>query len=169
SSGGGILQTLVTEGSLDLSTLQSGPETLGPGDYRILASTRAISGGTEPVGSSQLDFRFLFGNPIAPVGDLDGSGSVEQSDLNLVLNNWGQPRSFESSGEPFATPTVDQEELNRVLNNWGGTSAPNFNGLSVPEPAAAGAAALFGLICCRRRERCSKGRRRHDTGGLPLF
>ena len=55
----------------------------------------------------------------ALVGDYNDSGSVEQGDLDLVLNNWGQTRTFDPSGDAFATDAVDQEELDRVLNNWG--------------------------------------------------
>ncbi|MEM8494449.1 MAG: hypothetical protein AAF916_03695 [Planctomycetota bacterium] len=86
-------------------------------------------------------------------GDYDGSGQVEQGDLNLVLNNWGQPRPFEANGEPFATAQVDQEELNRVLNNWGSSTAPSFAGFeSIPEPAGLVALAGFALCGTRRRE-----------------
>ncbi|MEM8782565.1 MAG: hypothetical protein AAGE65_06855 [Planctomycetota bacterium] len=67
-------------------------------------------------------------------GDYNGSGAVEQGDLNLVLNNWEQARPFDSVGDPLTTPTVDQEELNRVLNNWGASVAPSFAGFDVPEP-----------------------------------
>ncbi|MEM8782197.1 MAG: choice-of-anchor tandem repeat NxxGxxAF-containing protein [Planctomycetota bacterium] len=82
-------------------------------------------------------------------GDYNDSGQVEQGDLNLVLNNWGQPAPFTPNGGPFATPNVDQEELNRVLNNWGASSAPSF---AVPEP---GIFALLGtgLATILRRPR----------------
>lgn len=73
----------------------------------------------------------------ALIGDYNDNGQVEQGDLNLVLNNWGAPRPFESNGEPFATAVVDQEELNRVLNNWGSGASPDFRGAAVPEPGAA--------------------------------
>ncbi|MEM7577668.1 MAG: hypothetical protein AAF328_09345 [Planctomycetota bacterium] len=86
------------------------------------------------------------------VGDYDDSGSVEQGDLNLVLNNWGQDAPFEPNGDPFASLAVDQEELNRVLNNWGNTeNPPSFEGSAVPEPALAGAVAAAGLLLRRRR------------------
>ncbi|MEM1027244.1 MAG: hypothetical protein AAGJ38_04095, partial [Planctomycetota bacterium] len=76
--------------------------------------------------------------------------SVEQGDLNLVLNNWGQDAPFDSKGDPFATATVDQEELNRVLNNWGSSAAPSFAGSAVPEPALAAVVGV-GLLGLRRR------------------
>ncbi|MEM1445842.1 MAG: hypothetical protein AAGF84_07300 [Planctomycetota bacterium] len=85
-------------------------------------------------------------------GDYDDSGLVEQTDLNLVLTNWGDPRPFSPNGAPFATNIVDQEELNRVLSNWGATAAPIFGSFSVPEPGAAAVAiGLAGLALRRRR------------------
>ncbi|MEM8783094.1 MAG: hypothetical protein AAGE65_09600 [Planctomycetota bacterium] len=82
--------------------------------------------------------------PVLP-GDYNDSGQVEQGDLNLVLNNWGQPAPFAPNGDPFATSNVDQEELNRVLNNWGSTAAPSFEGSGIPEPKAALMFAVFML------------------------
>ncbi|MEM9754142.1 MAG: PEP-CTERM sorting domain-containing protein, partial [Planctomycetota bacterium] len=70
-------------------------------------------------------------------GDYNDNGSVEQGDLNLVLNNWGAMRTFEDGVSAFTTANVDQEELNSVLNNWGDTTAPSFSGSTVPEPGAA--------------------------------
>ncbi|MEM8783146.1 MAG: dockerin type I domain-containing protein [Planctomycetota bacterium] len=85
------------------------------------------------------------------VGDYDDSGSVEQGDLNLVLNNWGQDAPFDPNGDPFDTSIVDQEELNRVLNNWGSSSSPSLAGQIVPEPTAVGLLSLGGLCGLRRR------------------
>ncbi|MEM7577732.1 MAG: hypothetical protein AAF328_09670 [Planctomycetota bacterium] len=84
------------------------------------------------------------------VGDYDDSGSVEQGDLNLVLNNWGLDAPFDPNGEAFADLAVNQEELNRVLNNWGDSAvAPSFEGSAVPEPASV--ALLAGLAALTRR------------------
>ncbi|MEM1445103.1 MAG: hypothetical protein AAGF84_03550 [Planctomycetota bacterium] len=84
-------------------------------------------------------------------GDYNFSGRVEQGDLNLVLSNWGQERTFENGGEPFATDVVDQEELNRVLSNWGSSNAPSFAGFDVPEPAGLGAVWIGALSTLTRR------------------
>ncbi|MEM1026533.1 MAG: hypothetical protein AAGJ38_00445 [Planctomycetota bacterium] len=84
-------------------------------------------------------------------GDYDDSGLVEQSDLNLVLSNWGQPAPFTPNGEAFATANVDQEELNRVLTNWGSTSVPpSFEGSSIPEPAFLSVLSAASLVLGRR-------------------
>ncbi|MEM8782403.1 MAG: PEP-CTERM sorting domain-containing protein [Planctomycetota bacterium] len=85
------------------------------------------------------------------IGDYDDSGQVEQGDLNLVLNNWGQAAPFDPNGDPFATVNVDQEELNRVLNNWGSTTAPSFEGAAVPEPATLALLGGLALAGLRRR------------------
>ncbi len=86
-------------------------------------------------------------------GDYNNSGSVEQGDLDLVLNNWGGPRTagFVANADGFATSNVDQEELDRVLNNWGSSSGPSFAGSAVPEPGVAVLAAAAGLAMLRRR------------------
>ncbi|MEM8783857.1 MAG: hypothetical protein AAGE65_13515 [Planctomycetota bacterium] len=84
-------------------------------------------------------------------GDFNDSGSVEQGDLNLVLNNWGNARGPWANADGFLSLNVDQEELNRVLNNWGNSAAPSFAGSSVPEPAAAVTLLAVGLLTLRRR------------------
>ncbi|MEM8494083.1 MAG: hypothetical protein AAF663_01695 [Planctomycetota bacterium] len=147
---------------------------LVPGSYRLETNISARSISQLFTASSPLvlqdtseldiDFSFLIDGvaieadlsqvlvPLPLPGDFDNSGAVEQGDLNLVLNNWGQDAPFEANGDPFLTPTVDQEELNRVLNNWGSSVAPSFAGLEVPEPAA-GLAVLVGLFALRSRSR----------------
>ncbi|MEM8875049.1 MAG: PEP-CTERM sorting domain-containing protein [Planctomycetota bacterium] len=86
------------------------------------------------------------------LGDFNESGSVEQGDLNLVLNNWGTVRTFDDpAGTVFGSLLVDQEELNAVLNNWGSSSAPSFEGSAIPEPASLALLGGFAVAGLRRR------------------
>ncbi|MEM9752630.1 MAG: endo-1,4-beta-xylanase [Planctomycetota bacterium] len=88
-------------------------------------------------------------------GDYNGNGQVEQGDLNLVLNNWGQTLADpEAAGWLNDTPdgSVDQAELNQVLNNWGSSATPDLQGLTVPEPiGGALVATTAALVFLRRR------------------
>jgi hypothetical protein len=81
-------------------------------------------------------------------GDFDDSGFVGQSDLNLVLGNWGAattPATFLANTDGL-TDGVGQDELNAVLGNWGGQrdGGPSLSGAAVPEPTLAGA--LLGVL-----------------------
>ncbi len=94
------------------------------------------------------------GGPV--IGDYNASGSVEQGDLDLVLQNWGGV----ASGLPVAwangRPTsgiVDQSELDAVLQNWGATAAPNDRGRHLPEPVTGAVVLAIGIMsgCSRPR------------------
>ncbi|MEM8494618.1 MAG: hypothetical protein AAF663_04435 [Planctomycetota bacterium] len=141
--------------------IDDGGTLLGGETYTIAAVVESIGVFVEDFVSTSrtrgedlgFDFLLLL-EPIVTgiVGDYDQSGQVEQGDLNLVLNNWGQARVFDDPvGGPFATPDIDQEELNRVLNNWGGGEAPSFAGFAVPEPAL-GAALLGAVVLIKRKK-----------------
>ncbi|MEM9753712.1 MAG: hypothetical protein AAF916_10050 [Planctomycetota bacterium] len=104
----------------------------------------------------QLDSGDSFLNVLAAgvAGDYDGSGSVEQGDLNLVLNNWGTDATGNAPNSwvnDLPTGVIDQGELNGVLNNWGSSSAPSLSsGSAVPEPATAFAVIAIGGGCIAR-------------------
>ncbi len=88
----------------------------------------------------------------AITGDYNGNGQVEQGDLDLVLQNWGTgtfggDAAALDGGGPF-DGNVDQNELDGVLQNWGASSAPRFDGASLPEP---GSVALLGFVGLGRR------------------
>ncbi len=91
------------------------------------------------------------------VGDYDGSGQVEQGDLDVVLQNWGTgaftgDEAALVGGGPF-DGTVDQNELDGVLQNWGNTAAPDFAGFNaaqLPEPASVAVLLSFGAAGMRR-------------------
>ncbi len=90
-------------------------------------------------------------------GDFDGSGQVEQGDLDLVLQNWGLDTN--AAGVPNGWTNdppqgvVDQGELDRVLQNWGSATSPDLSALSVPEPAASAVVTGFTSLFTRQRRR----------------
>ena len=53
------------------------------------------------------------------LGDVDNNGSVSQSDLNLVLFNWGKTSRTRATGDLSGDGNVTQTDLNEVLFNWG--------------------------------------------------
>ncbi len=91
----------------------------------------------------------------AITGDYNGSGQVEQGDLDLVLLNWG--RDTDTTGIPtgwindLPEGQIEQTELDGVLLNWGGTAAPGFRGAVAPEPQAALLLSVCAAACRRRR------------------
>ncbi len=86
------------------------------------------------------------------VGDYNGSGQVEQGDLDLVLQNWGDPTPPIPAGWVNDLPSgiIDQGELDGVLLNWGDTAAPDFGAATtVPEPAAVFVTVMLGTALRR--------------------
>ncbi|MEO1496218.1 MAG: PEP-CTERM sorting domain-containing protein [Planctomycetota bacterium] len=89
---------------------------------------------------------FVGGGPVE--GDFNGDGRVDNTDLNLLLNNWGSESVPGEWTNGFIGPRVDNNELNPLLNNWGfGT------GTAVPEPTTVAllAIAAVGLLGARSR------------------
>ena len=90
-------------------------------------------------------------------GDYNGDGFVGQSDLDLVLLNWGEtvlPGGFDENalvgGGPF-DGLVSQNELDGVLLNWGGGVLPSAS--VVPEPSTGGLIAVSSSLLTLFRRR----------------
>jgi hypothetical protein len=91
--------------------------------------------------------------PVLLLGDANGDGKVDLSDLNIVLNNLGTTNSARSAGNFDGAATIDLTDLNDVLNNLG-TSLPGVAGTvgtAVPEPASLGVLAVGVAVIFRRR------------------
>ena len=58
--------------------------------------------------------------PVACAGDVDGSGAVNFDDLNVILENWGEPggRTF-AQGDIDGDGSVTFDDLNTLLETWG--------------------------------------------------
>jgi hypothetical protein len=91
------------------------------------------------------------------LGDYNGSGAIEQGDLDLVLLHWGEPALPAPAGWTRFLPkgNIDQAELDRVLLRWGTSAASVGAQAAVPEPAS-GILAVVVLIVA-----AASNRRRH--------
>ncbi|MEO1497982.1 MAG: hypothetical protein AAFV43_12620 [Planctomycetota bacterium] len=136
-------------------------EAFGVSDFTEAAITAAAAGSdpgsSNATGTAYFDnYRvyetndFTLLNPVDPepqAGDFSGDGVVDNTDLNLLLVNWGNPASPLPpgwDGDPPVGALIDNDELNALLPNWGVGVA------SVPEPAA-GVLLLLASAACRRR------------------
>lgn len=89
--------------------------------------------------------------PVGPgfnPGDFSGDGAVDQSDLSLLLANWGATVPPSPDGWDGAQPSpdlVDQDELSALLANWGvGVGSLAASGGQVPEPSTV----ITAVLCC---------------------
>ncbi|MEO1498774.1 MAG: SpoIID/LytB domain-containing protein [Planctomycetota bacterium] len=84
-------------------------------------------------------------------GDFSGDGRVDNTDLNLLLVNWGAPTNplpAGWNGDPPGGPAIDNDELNALLVGWGtGVNA-------VPEPVGLTLLAAGAAIAFTGRRRC---------------
>ncbi len=94
-----------------------------------------------------------FANGFAAVtqqaGDLDGDGSIDQQDLNLLIAHFGQQVAPYSliDGDINGDGQVGIRDLDTLLANWTGPGAPS----TVPEPTSLLALGAGALMLTRRR------------------
>jgi hypothetical protein len=82
---------------------------------------------------------------IDPPGDYNGSGLVEQGDLDLVLSNWGTQVALLPTTWVNERPAalVDQSALDQVLLNWGKTATFTSPVAHMPEAGSMTVAVLL--------------------------
>ena len=90
------------------------------------------------------DYAALLGYAGPLEGDLNGDGSINSADLDIVRANWGQavPPGDLSRGDANGDGSVTSADLDIIRANWGAT----VNSIAVPEPAI-GTLAAVGLVC----------------------
>jgi hypothetical protein len=99
----------------------------------LVAAPNDTFGGLAAAGSV-----YLFEGPQPSIaGDYDADGVVDQTDLDLVLLNWGVPGVPPPEGWLSNLPglIVDQRELDSALLHWGDVRVSITDGRGVPEPS----------------------------------
>jgi hypothetical protein len=106
--------------------------------------------------SLQFDFQVmaLAGENLA--GDFDGSHSVANGDLTLLLDNWGKPVPSVPTGwtgfQPTA-PAIGNDELTALLDHWGQTGGAGSLAIGVPEPTSLVLFGVAGIVALATRRR----------------
>ncbi len=97
-------------------------------------------------------------------GDFNGNGSVEQGDLDLVLQNWGQLAAsvpMQWTQQRPTTGAIDQDELDAVLQNWGSqAAAPSADEVS-PLASADASVSVSGAVGWVVADAAEADRRHH--------
>ena len=105
-----------------------------------LVLTGMLTDGTELEGSDSIR--------IVPLGDADGDGFVDDTDLSLVLANWNGGTEW-GQGNFDGDNFVGDTDLSILLANWG-ASTPLTVGEVIPEPATLVLLAVGGMVLIRR-------------------
>ena len=143
-----------------LDLLETGGGATGPFSNFTLSIGSEISAlrfGVEALNNSTNEF-MLFDNLLLLLaqfpGDADGSGTVDFTDLGILLNNYNQAGAFET-GDFDGSGTVDFTDLGILLNNYNQPAPTNSQAAAVPEPSTLllGCAGVLGVLIAARRKR----------------
>lgn len=124
-------------------------EYLGDHTYRaVYAATTSNSPVTPEIWHSEIGVGELTFT-IVPhlLGDLNDDGFVAQTDLDIVLGEWGNRPPVNPRADPDGNGLVAQGDLDVVLSEWGQGTPPT----PVPGPGTMSLLASAGLAFIRRR------------------
>ena len=121
---------------MEITNTSASPTVTGWHDYTY------ISGSTQVAPNDALG---LTPTETATIpGDANLDGSVDLSDLSIVLNNFGAANPKWTAGNFDGAPTIDLTDLSAVLNNFGQTGpTPSAAQLPAPTPEPASLLALL--------------------------
>ena len=94
---------------------------LAPGFYTVTLLSSGICDAAgnhligDPLGVGPSDYEATL--LVAPMGDADLSGHVDDDDLSLLLSSWGQDVGW-AKGNFNADDIVDDDDLSLLLANW---------------------------------------------------
>jgi endonuclease/exonuclease/phosphatase family metal-dependent hydrolase len=88
---------------------------------------------------------YSFTSALTP-GDATGDGTVNLSDLSIVLDNLGDATPLWSRGNFDGAATIDLTDLSDVLNNFGSTGGATTSVVSQPAVAPAPEPATLGIL-----------------------
>ncbi|MEO1497962.1 MAG: hypothetical protein AAFV43_12515 [Planctomycetota bacterium] len=126
---GGGAGTIAALSAGDLFSISLDTSSVGMkmGEIIVLSTSE----GAEVV-SASVPFAYEVLDVATQPGDFTGDGLVDNDDLNLLLNTWGDPAAplpTGWNGSPPIGASIDNDELNDLLSNWG-------VGFAVPEPTS---------------------------------
>jgi hypothetical protein len=141
----------VTDGTV----LSLGTPYVGPSNPSVSDFVFQYIWTPDTIENSVLSFgEVTFVPPSGPLpGDANGDGSVDGTDLNTVLSNYGVTSGGAwAAGDFNGDGAIDGTDLNVVLSNYGTTSGATA---AVPEPCTLGLLALgaIGLLAYAWRKR----------------
>ena len=133
---------------MEITNTSASPSVTGWHDYEYITTSTTAANDTIGLAETQLQ------NP-GLAGDANLDGTVDLTDLSIVLNNFGAGTSSWLNGNFDNAATVDLTDLSDVLNNFGAGSAGGAvsggNVAAVPESGTAGIAGVMGLLLAGQR------------------